>query len=229
MLILVVSAVSNSQKVMSEENLEDTSSVKMASNEPPQTNLFLPVALGVAGILIGIVSLYMAFHVNKRISASGDVMDKKIANVARVNGTISELEGRINALKTQLAKQTEQIDDLISQTQSAFVQVGKEIGSTRSQVTKNADKIRELVENMTKPVKPVRAVAKAAPAKASSSGVAAPLSDGQMREHVIASGDTFSKLAAQYHVTTDAILAANPDVDPRRLQIGQKIMIPASK
>jgi LysM repeat protein len=46
------------------------------------------------------------------------------------------------------------------------------------------------------------------------------------QEHVIQKGDTFSSLAAKYHVTVKALQAANPTVNPTKLQINQKIIIP---
>jgi LysM repeat protein len=39
-------------------------------------------------------------------------------------------------------------------------------------------------------------------------------------------GDTFARIAAKIGLSVQAILDANPDVDPRRLRIGQKIDIP---
>src|SRR5205085_372554 len=45
-------------------------------------------------------------------------------------------------------------------------------------------------------------------------------------EYVIAKGDTFSTLASKFRVSVRALENANPGVDARRLQIGQKIKIP---
>ncbi len=39
-------------------------------------------------------------------------------------------------------------------------------------------------------------------------------------------GDTFYRLAKRYGITTQAILTANPEADPLRLQAGQQIVIP---
>jgi LysM repeat protein len=47
-------------------------------------------------------------------------------------------------------------------------------------------------------------------------------------EHKIAKGESFAKLAQQYHVTVRAIQDANPGVDATKLQIGQTIKIPAA-
>ncbi len=44
--------------------------------------------------------------------------------------------------------------------------------------------------------------------------------------YTIKSGDTFYKLAQRYNTTVEAIMEANPGVDPNNLQIGQVICIP---
>jgi LysM repeat protein len=51
---------------------------------------------------------------------------------------------------------------------------------------------------------------------------------GEMQVHAIAKGETLSTIAKKYHVTVRAIQDANPNVNPTRLQIGQKLNIPAS-
>lgn len=50
---------------------------------------------------------------------------------------------------------------------------------------------------------------------------------GQIR-YTIRSGDTLYALARRYQTTVAAILAANPGIDPNRLQIGQQIIIPSA-
>ena len=54
-----------------------------------------------------------------------------------------------------------------------------------------------------------------------------PLATGTAQEYVIQKGDTYSTIAPKFGVTARAIQAANPTVDPAKLQIGKKIMIPA--
>ena len=46
-------------------------------------------------------------------------------------------------------------------------------------------------------------------------------------EHVVMKGDLLSTIAKKYGVTTRAIQDANPGVEPTRLKIGQKLVIPA--
>ena len=54
-------------------------------------------------------------------------------------------------------------------------------------------------------------------------------SDDNAVDHVIAEGESFSTLAKQYNTTTDRIQKLNPDVDPRKIQIGQKIRVKGNK
>jgi membrane-bound lytic murein transglycosylase D len=45
-------------------------------------------------------------------------------------------------------------------------------------------------------------------------------------EHRVASGETFTHIALRYGVPVGEVTGANPDVRPRRLQIGQVIVVP---
>ncbi|MBC7105124.1 MAG: DUF3794 domain-containing protein [Firmicutes bacterium] len=55
---------------------------------------------------------------------------------------------------------------------------------------------------------------------------APPCPPGAVIHHVIQPGDTFFKLARRYGTTVEAIMRANPGVDPMNLQVGQTIRIP---
>lgn len=46
--------------------------------------------------------------------------------------------------------------------------------------------------------------------------------------YIIQAGDTFFELSQRFNVPVDAILAANPGVDPQKLQIGQAVCIPTA-
>ena len=47
-----------------------------------------------------------------------------------------------------------------------------------------------------------------------------------LTEHTIVKGDTFGSLATKYGVSVKAIQAANPNLQPTRLKIGDKVTIP---
>src|SRR4051794_5575421 len=47
-----------------------------------------------------------------------------------------------------------------------------------------------------------------------------------VQTYTVASGDTLGSIAAKHGTTIDALLAANPGVDPVAMQIGDKIRLP---
>lgn len=53
--------------------------------------------------------------------------------------------------------------------------------------------------------------------------------NGTAKAYVVREGDTLSKIAARFYGQGrdwSEIAKRNPDVDPNRLQVGQKLMIP---
>ena len=59
-----------------------------------------------------------------------------------------------------------------------------------------------------------------------SSEVASSLPEALTLDYKIQSGDRLYSLARQYGTKVDAILGANPGLDPKRLKVGQSIVIP---
>jgi len=45
--------------------------------------------------------------------------------------------------------------------------------------------------------------------------------------YVVVAGDTLAKIAAQYNVTVDALLAANPGIQPTALSVGTRLTVPS--
>jgi LysM repeat protein len=70
--------------------------------------------------------------------------------------------------------------------------------------------------------------AKAEPKKDSPPAAAAPAAPKGQIEYEIKKNDTPATIAAKYKVKVEAILAANKGLDPAKLQIGKKIIIPGA-
>ena len=47
-----------------------------------------------------------------------------------------------------------------------------------------------------------------------------------MEEYTVVKSDTFATIASHNHITTKAMMDANPGVDPKKLKIGQKLHLP---
>ena len=58
------------------------------------------------------------------------------------------------------------------------------------------------------------------------SGSGSPAASGGGRVHRVAGGETLDGIARRYGVSVAALRRANPEVEPRRLQIGQRVRIP---
>jgi tetratricopeptide (TPR) repeat protein len=72
------------------------------------------------------------------------------------------------------------------------------------------------------PLPPPPAPSTVVAARGTSPGAAAPM----VRSHAIKAGDTFASIARQYNVRLDALLAANPGVNPKKLKVGQSVNVP---
>jgi LysM repeat protein len=55
---------------------------------------------------------------------------------------------------------------------------------------------------------------------------AAPPGAGVPRSHKVSGGETMASIAKQYGVRLDALMAANPKVEPRRMKAGQTLNVP---
>ena len=54
-----------------------------------------------------------------------------------------------------------------------------------------------------------------------------PVASAAGRTHSVKERETFFSIARQYHLKPDALIAANPTIDPKRLKIGQLVNIPS--
>lgn len=68
----------------------------------------------------------------------------------------------------------------------------------------------------------------AQPAVAESTNNAPSAPAAAASDYVVAKGDSFAIIAKKFALTTKAVMDANPGVEPTKLQIGQKLHIPAA-
>lgn len=166
------------------------------------------------------------------------------SDTAALEERIKQLNGYVQDLLEDKANQKRQIEALAREVQSLREQLQaqpkgnfasqEDLRSLAKQVQEIEDKRRndrevilKELENLGKaaarPIKPSRSVS------GGTSGTALP---DKAIEHTIASGDTLSSIVSAYNkekglkLTTDLILKANPGLDPLRLKVGQKIMVP---
>jgi len=57
---------------------------------------------------------------------------------------------------------------------------------------------------------------------------AVPSAAANPRTHTVQAGETPTTIARKYRVKLDALMAANPRLDPRRMRVGQTVLIPSA-
>jgi LysM repeat protein len=170
-----------------------------------ENNSYLPVA----GVIVGVLALVLSGVALAKISSAKKEMAEKVDPLVQ---KIDEAEGQARNAAAAADKASGSINKLATDTQAAFTQVAQEIGNIRGEITK----VQE---------------AKVAPkaAKADKAGATKEAAVAGANEYVIKAGDTFAKIARAQGVSIDAITAANPGVNSGKLNVGQKIKLPAKK
>lgn len=157
-------------------------------------------------------------------------------------GNTEVIKQRIESCKQQLAADVlplpstpaaqKQINQLIEQNQQLQDEVNKWRAYYASQLAaKNQASPTpgpEVAQTPAKPASPQPA--QNVPAPASQPGRDRParpaLTKASSRTHIVAAGETAVRIARRYGISLDALLAANPGLEPRRMRVGQVLNIP---
>jgi LysM repeat protein len=175
------------------------------SRENNTSNL-LPIAGLIAGLLalvLGFVALLKVTTVSKALAADGDQLAK-----------IDTIESTANSAAQVAQTANNSINKLNDSLRGDFDQITSKFASIDASLAK--------LQEMAKPAPRAAKASKHAPeAEGSAPGTVS--SDGT---YTVKSGDSLAKIARANGVSLADLKAANPDVDPKRLKIGQKINLP---
>lgn len=191
----------------------------------------VPVALAILAIVLGGAGLYFGLTANQRLNPMVETMDAGSTSAARLEKDIAALETKI----AELGAQSSELEEVLSrvrlysnQSERAVKQLASSVNENRSEIVDLAGRINKLVAGGTRPVatttesnRPEVPTASATPAEPSDESEAA-------STYTIEAGDTLNKVAGKLDLELQALLDANPGVDPRRLRIGQLINVPAN-
>lgn len=202
--------------------------------------LLVALLLGLVGIIFGVAGIYMAAqsgiklesYVDSQAAApdtTGDRLESVEARLSEITEQLASIEERLGNMGAAQVSIQRNSREMREQTQNAFEGVSREVSANRSQLNDTTSKLEELIEGLSS-----GAVRRGGASTNASSGgdnadtpstpaAAPPPPEGV---HVVQSGDTLSKIAARYGISLSALMAANPTVDPRRMRVGQHIVIP---
>jgi LysM repeat protein len=168
-----------------------------------------PLAIGLFGVVVGAVALFMSFSDSSKITA----LQSSVSDAAQAASDAKTEAASASGVSAKLDATSNKLDALVTNTQDVLTKYGQAITEDRA-------KLAELSDGMTKVG---RGSSRGSGATASRGAPSAP------GTHTIAAGDTFSTLARKYGVSVKAIEDANPGVDSSHLKIGQEISIPGSR
>lgn len=201
----------------------------MEDEEIDATGNMVPMALIMFGIILGGAGLYFGLTANQRVSSIDASIDASTTSSDQITESIDYFDSQIAELKKEVSELSKTINRLrvySSQGEQAVKKLANEVNANREQLIKTAEALNTLQTSQIgrkaqpQPLKPPSRTAEnnlETPAKVSSAS----------GTYVIEPGDNFSKIAAKFDVSVQAIIDANPYADPRRLAIGQTIQIPA--
>lgn len=199
----------------------------------------------VAGMFIGIAALFVAV-ISKNQT---DDLRNDFSVVEDLRQKLGEMEDSSSGLSAGTERMQRELEALRTSTQDAIMDVAAQLKRMRTDLNETiafAEGMREgflgLQERLldlegnqiyasgseTGAEIEVVAVAKAEQSNEEEISVgAAEERSAAGQVYVIRSGDTLSSVAADYGISLAKLLEANAEVDPRRLQIGQEINLPA--
>lgn len=213
---------------MAEEELEFEVEPESPENGSERENgksrlIFL---VAVAGLILGTAGIVVALMAKSDLAELRQEIASRPDPLPELRIDVDSVKAEIASQDAKLAKSNSQLGTIVSQTQRAFEDIMREMKANREEINKSGKLLNEMGKRIGSLEKagqeesaPPSRVVTAAPVVPS----AEKLEDGY---HIIESGDNFDKLAKLYGSTIEAFLRSNPGIDPRRLQIGQKIKIP---
>ncbi|ADE54125.1 LysM peptidoglycan-binding domain-containing protein [Coraliomargarita akajimensis] len=201
--------------------MEDDVEVNESSSQ------IIPIALAVLAVVVGGAGLYFGMTANQRIAPLSESLNAGVSSSAQLEKTISKLETRVEELTAanqDLRASLKRANAYDSQRDQALKKLEAAIRDNREQIVKSAEQVNSISSStVSEPAATdVRTPESSAPTEtvdtaSTASGV-----------YVIESGDTLQRVSNTTGISLQAILDANPGIDPRRLRIGQQITLPSN-
>ncbi len=171
----------------------------------------VPLGIGLLGLVIGAIALFMSFSNNSKITQLNALSDTVTATAAKADAAKAAADG----------------------IASKVDQDGAAIAGLHSAVQDALNKLQDTINQHTTELASLKSSGSRAPTASGSKGTATAAEASNVGPnggtHVITSGETLGILARKYGVTVKEIQDANPGVDSSKLRIGQKITIPAPR
>lgn len=165
----------------------------------------VPLGIGLLGLVIGAIALFMSFSNSSKITQLNTLADTVAATASKADAAKASADGVAGKVDQVAAS----IDGLHSAIQTA-------LNTLQDGITKNASDIAALKNGGSR----------TAAAGTTKGTTAEPPVGPNGGTHVIVAGEYLSTIAKKYGLTLKELQDANPGVDSTKLHPGQKITIP---
>ena len=182
---------------------------------------WIPGALALLALVLGGAALFFALDASRRLAPMSDSLAEGVSGVVVLEDRIGQLEEQIE----ELAEATEALKGRVQRSAAYSSQNEKMIRKLVEEINANRERMKVMSEVSAGGGAMPGGGSEAETSDASASSSSASTTVGS---YTIQPGDNFAKIAEQYRVSLQALLDANPGVDPRRLQIGQSIVLPSN-
>ena len=146
--------------------------------------------------------------------------------MVKAGDTVTRIASSVGVAIPDLEKANGLISDSVLQVGQVLKVPEKAIAQAASSVSAQAEKVASTVATAATGVTGAAAPA-IAPAPAATIAAAQSAQAG-MTEYTVVKGDNPYKMAKRFKITPEELMKANGITDPKKIQIGQKLMIPAA-
>ena len=185
------------------------------------------LAVGAVGILVGLTGIFLANSAQKEVAALNVKLSAQPDKTPELERKLADMDERLVKLGGEFVKLQRAERDIQTGTETAFNEVTGTIKANRDAINELGGKLTELVGKLESGSISSRAASAVAATTSGGSGGPSTAAEGPADGiYLIQSGDTLSSVAKRFNISLSALMAANPTVNPRNLQIGQRIVIP---
>lgn len=171
------------------------------------------------------------YHYNKvlKLRPNGYPADNARVRIRVCRQELAKAEA-MGSLVPSLPLQFEKLREENQRLHSLIASQQVELASLRAQLTA-ARQAAAAVPDAGARARPaggsVQPGAASSPPMASSPAPSPAAASRPPRQHTVRQGETLAAIARQYGVSLEAVLAANPRVNPKRLRVGQTVVVPS--
>jgi LysM repeat protein len=193
-----------------------------------------PLFIGIAAVIVALTGVTLGWLGFSKASA----LESQIADISTAADSIADLKATLESNSEMIRRTAGNISSIESSLTNVTQGVEKDIASVKKSMRTLAiqagtalQKIEAYEKSSLEPSAPApRTTTKPSTSTGGtkSVGLESSAASGDAATHKIESGDTYQKLSVRYKVSVNDLIDANPGVDPRRLKIGQPIVIPRS-